>query len=80
MLDNHRPAAALAHCLLGEQIVAVTSGGRVFVTWDGGELLSLRVLRPDGRISTIQTNRDERLTSTADAVAAAHAHFPNALK
>ena len=80
MLDNHRPSPALAHCLLGEQVVAVTAGGRVFVTWDGGELLSLRVLRPDGRIATIQTNRDERLTSTADAVAAAAYHFPNALK
>lgn len=78
MLDNHRPSPALAHCLLGEQVVAVTTGGRVFVTWDGGELLSLRVLRPDGRIATIQTNRDD-LLSTEQAVAAAHAHF-NALK
>lgn len=78
MLDNHRPSPALAHCLLGEQVVAVTTGGRVFATWDGGELLSLRVLRPDGRIATIQTNRDD-LLSTEQAVAAAHAHF-NALK
>lgn len=80
MLDNRRPSPALAHCLLGEQVVAVTTGGRVFVTWDGGELLSLRVLRPDGRIATIQVSRDERLTATADAVAAAVSHFPNALK
>ena len=80
MLDNHRPTRSLAHCLLGEQVVAVTTGGRVFVTWDGGELLSLRVLRADGQIATIQTNRDERLTSTATAVAAAPYHFPNALK
>lgn len=71
MDEMNKPTVSLMHCMLFEQVVHVSHGGRCFVTWDGNEQLALRILRPDGRISTLHSWLCPGLESAEDAAAAA---------